>query len=184
MNKSNWKTWANLITFSGILSTLVYVFGYLTTTSSLTLPFAIYAGLTDGVDGWVARKLDQKSELGSFLDPVRDRLLIFAAVGNLIALYGLSGISTPIILIVLLELGIVAINYSIGFPKYVHPAGKIRMLVHCLTFGFLVVTSYIYPDIARGALKPLTYAAAVASFIACQFYLSNALSIRAKSPSR
>lgn len=182
MNKTGWKTWANLITFSGILATALYVLAYLSETRNWILPLLIYVVLTDGVDGWVARKLNQQTDLGSTLDPIRDRLLLLAAMGNLVALYGLSGISTPVILIALLELGIVVINYSIGFPKHVHPAGKIRMLVHCLAFGFLVLTSYVYPDIARVALKPLMYAAAVASFVACQFYLSNALNIRAKSP--
>lgn len=37
-------------------------------------------GATDWVDGWVARNFDQESELGRILDPVADRVLLFAAV--------------------------------------------------------------------------------------------------------
>ncbi len=41
-------------------------------------------GATDWVDGWIARRFDQGSELGKVLDPVADRaLLIAAAVGIL-----------------------------------------------------------------------------------------------------
>lgn len=43
-------------------------------------------GSTDWVDGYIARRFDQVTELGKALDPVADRLAIFAAgVGGLIA---------------------------------------------------------------------------------------------------
>lgn len=38
------------------------------------------AGATDFLDGWLARKLNQQSELGRLLDPVADRLYILAVV--------------------------------------------------------------------------------------------------------
>lgn len=34
------------------------------------------AGLSDGVDGYIARRYDMKSELGAYLDPVADKLLL------------------------------------------------------------------------------------------------------------
>ena len=37
-------------------------------------------GATDWVDGWVARRFDQVSELGKILDPTVDRLLLLTAV--------------------------------------------------------------------------------------------------------
>ncbi len=39
----------------------------------------ILAGITDGLDGLIARKLQQKTVLGSFLDPMADKLLLTAA---------------------------------------------------------------------------------------------------------
>ena len=39
----------------------------------------ILAGLTDGLDGLLARMLKQKTVLGSFLDPMADKLLLTAA---------------------------------------------------------------------------------------------------------
>ena len=46
----------------------------------------ITIGFTDFLDGALARKLGQTSEIGKFLDPLADRLAIFAAVvGGLIA---------------------------------------------------------------------------------------------------
>ena len=36
----------------------------------------VLAGLSDGVDGLLARKLDQKSAIGAYLDPIADKLLL------------------------------------------------------------------------------------------------------------
>jgi cardiolipin synthase len=43
--------------------------------------FALLGGLgaTDWVDGWIARRLDQGTELGKVLDPVADRILLVTA---------------------------------------------------------------------------------------------------------
>lgn len=41
------------------------------------------SGVTDYLDGWLARKLDQQSTLGQILDPVADRLYILAVVVGL-----------------------------------------------------------------------------------------------------
>jgi CDP-diacylglycerol--glycerol-3-phosphate 3-phosphatidyltransferase/cardiolipin synthase len=41
--------------------------------------FAI-AALSDAVDGWVARRFNQKSRLGSILDPLADKLLLLSGV--------------------------------------------------------------------------------------------------------
>jgi cardiolipin synthase (CMP-forming) len=41
-------------------------------------------GATDWVDGWIARRFDQVSELGKVLDPTADRLLFIVCVGGLI----------------------------------------------------------------------------------------------------
>jgi cardiolipin synthase (CMP-forming) len=38
------------------------------------------AAITDGLDGFVARRLNQKSRLGSILDPIADKALMFGAV--------------------------------------------------------------------------------------------------------
>ena len=37
-------------------------------------------GATDWVDGWIARRFDQVSEVGKLLDPTADRLLLVAAL--------------------------------------------------------------------------------------------------------
>jgi len=53
-------------------------------------------GATDWVDGWVARRLNQQSEIGEIIDPVADRLLFFVAIISL-----LIDQSAPLIICVL-----------------------------------------------------------------------------------
>src|SRR5271168_3757207 len=40
------------------------------------LVILVIAGLSDGIDGLLARKLNQKSALGAYLDPIADKLLL------------------------------------------------------------------------------------------------------------
>lgn len=41
-------------------------------------------GTTDFLDGWIARRFNQMSDLGKVLDPVADRLLFFVGVGGIL----------------------------------------------------------------------------------------------------
>jgi cardiolipin synthase (CMP-forming) len=80
-------TTANKITIVRILLVpffIVQVVYYLTEGHELhrllaILAFAI-ASISDGVDGYVARRYHQRSELGAILDPLADKLLLVSAV--------------------------------------------------------------------------------------------------------
>ncbi|MEK9971365.1 MAG: CDP-alcohol phosphatidyltransferase family protein, partial [Ferrovibrio sp.] len=54
---------------------------------SAWVPFGLFvaAGITDWFDGYLARKWGQMSDLGRFLDPVADKLLVAAVILMLIA---------------------------------------------------------------------------------------------------
>src|ERR687891_364375 len=45
----------------------------------LALGVFILAGITDGLDGLLARRFDQKSQLGTILDPIADKLMLVTA---------------------------------------------------------------------------------------------------------
>lgn len=45
----------------------------------LALGIFVAAGLSDGVDGFLARRLDMKSALGAYLDPIADKLLLMSS---------------------------------------------------------------------------------------------------------
>lgn len=45
----------------------------------LALTIFILAGITDGLDGLLARRFNQKSQLGTILDPIADKLMLVTA---------------------------------------------------------------------------------------------------------
>lgn len=45
------------------------------------------AGITDMIDGYLARKLDQTSRFGAFLDPVADKLIVATALVMLVQVH-------------------------------------------------------------------------------------------------
>ncbi len=71
---TGWKTVPNFISFFRIL--LIPVFGVLFYNDYLawSLVILVVSGLTDFVDGKIARKFNQISELGKMLDPLADKL--------------------------------------------------------------------------------------------------------------
>jgi len=55
---------------------------------SMAVLFGIPVALTDALDGWVARKFNQKSELGRVLDPVADKALyVFVGLAMVVGSY-------------------------------------------------------------------------------------------------
>ncbi|MCK9229394.1 MAG: CDP-alcohol phosphatidyltransferase family protein [Syntrophales bacterium] len=56
------------------------------------------AGITDGLDGFLARHLDQRTELGSYLDPLADKALLISSFVVLALLGVLPGWLTVIVI--------------------------------------------------------------------------------------
>ncbi|MFM7224061.1 MAG: CDP-alcohol phosphatidyltransferase family protein [Actinomycetota bacterium] len=71
-------------------------------------------GATDWVDGWIARRYDQGSELGKILDPTADRILLVAGAVALLT-FDLSGPVDVLLVIVLVrEVAIAAVTVSLA----------------------------------------------------------------------
>ena len=76
---SNIITIPNLLTF--LRMALIPVFASLLfyNYSGLALFVFVIAGVSDGVDGFLARRFNQESELGTIIDPIADKLLMTTA---------------------------------------------------------------------------------------------------------
>ena len=66
----------NLLTILRVLLTPVLVIFLLQDRLIAALVVFIVAGITDGLDGLIARLYRQKSRLGAFLDPLADKVLL------------------------------------------------------------------------------------------------------------
>ncbi len=140
----------NIITFSGIIFIGIYVREFLLGGNRWVMFVSLFlAGLSDLLDGEASRRLHQKSQLGEFLDPLRDRLLLLAVLANVLYV---AGINIFVIfwgtLIVSVELVAAFFNLFFTPPqkRKVHLAGKLRQAVHLFLAG-LVVLSFYFRDI-------------------------------------
>lgn len=81
-------TWPNAVTAVRLALIPVYVWLLFGTTHQLTAGLLLGAlGITDWIDGYLARRLGQVTTLGKVLDPVADRVLVLTAVLT-VAIYG------------------------------------------------------------------------------------------------
>jgi cardiolipin synthase (CMP-forming) len=69
----------NLITTLRIILVPIFIIYLINERFLEALTVFVLAGLSDGVDGLLARLLNQKSRLGAFLDPLADKILLIAA---------------------------------------------------------------------------------------------------------
>ena len=79
----------NLLTFSRILAVpLIIVLLYFDNRwlNLLTALLVVVAAITDGLDGYMARKYDLESTLGKLLDPLADKILLLTTMVMLVHL--------------------------------------------------------------------------------------------------
>jgi CDP-diacylglycerol--glycerol-3-phosphate 3-phosphatidyltransferase len=94
---------ANIITILRIVLVPIFLVILLTKLENKEIfAFLIFviAATSDAIDGYIARKYDQVTELGKFLDPLADKLLISAA---LLALVNLEIVETWVAAVIILR---------------------------------------------------------------------------------
>ena len=103
--------YANLTTILRILLIPVILACYYSGLAQAHLLAAVIftiASLTDWLDGYLARRLNQATELGAFLDPVADKLLVVVVL--LVLLTAHPALLLPVAIIVLRELIVSALR--------------------------------------------------------------------------
>jgi cardiolipin synthase (CMP-forming) len=116
------------------------------------------AALTDGLDGLLARSLNQKSSLGAFLDPIADKLLLSSSF-VMLSLEGrvrwwltILVLSRDVLILVIAAVILLTIGYR-SFPPSIY--GKITTGVQIL-FVFVVLGVAVFElpalDLARRVL--------------------------------
>ena len=160
----------NIITMARIFLVPVFVLIYLwpgpwTYLTSAAL-FAL-AAATDWLDGFLARKLNQTTPMGAFLDPVADKLIVVSALVILVAHHASVWLTLPGLIIVGRELVISALrewmaemNRS-GLVK-VNLLGKIKT-----TFQMIAITLLLSqpPDLTSPWLQGAYVLLYVAAFM-------------------
>jgi CDP-diacylglycerol---glycerol-3-phosphate 3-phosphatidyltransferase len=143
-----------------------------------TLVF-IFAGITDWLDGYLARRLNQMSAFGAFLDPVADKLIV---VGALIVLLYLTRVDMLVALIIIgREIAISALREwmaRVGQAKSVAVAfvGKLKTVSQMVAIPLLLFHDPLFEMLDCQWLGTiLINIAAVLTVVSMLYYLRKAL---------
>lgn len=136
----------NLLTLARIVLIPVFILVfYLPLPEAHAVAAAIFAlaSFTDWLDGYLARKLQQMSPFGAFLDPVADKLLVACSLLLLVGAKDIDYITLPAIVIVGREIVISALREwmaEVGSRASVTVSyiGKIKTTVQMLALVLLI----------------------------------------------
>ena len=99
------------------------------------------AGVTDQIDGWLARRWRVESEFGRFADPLADRLMIDAAV---VLLWFYDRLPWPALVLILVRDGVLVLGTPAamrrGYEFSVSFLGKAATWVLYAALAFILVT--------------------------------------------
>ena len=143
-----------------------------------TVMFVLFA-LTDWLDGYLARKLNQMSAFGAFLDPVADKILVCACV---LVLVHLKRADVFVALIIIgREIAISALREwmaQIGASKSVavHRVGKLKTVAQMVAIPFLLYDGRLFGLLDTRLWGTwLIWSAAVLTVWSMAYYLRRAI---------
>lgn len=137
----------NLITIGRLLLVPMIVWLIVTGQSAAAFVVFILAGVSDAVDGFLARTFDLHSELGSYLDPLADKALL---VSIYISLAVLAEVPLWVVILVvsrdLFIVGAVVLSWMLGQPMEMRPLAisKVNTVVQ------IVLAAVVLGDLALG----------------------------------
>ena len=177
-------TWARIVAIPLVVG-VFYLRIEPSTQNLLGTVLFIVVAITDWADGYLARRLNQTSAFGAFLDPVADKFLICAA---LLILLQLDRVNALVAFVIIgREIAISALREwmaQIGASRSVavHMLGKVKTVVQFVAIPFLLFDGKLFGLIdTRQWGTVLILAAAVLTIWSMVYYLQKALpEIRAK----
>lgn len=142
--------------------------------------FILFA-LTDWLDGYLARKLNQTSSFGAFLDPVADKFLVCA---SLLVLVHLQRVDVFVALIIIgREIAITALRewmakMGASASVAVHMLGKVKTTAQMVAIPFLLLDAVLFGVIDTHVWGVwLIWVAAILTVWSMVYYLRKALPV-------
>ncbi len=134
---------ANKITLARILLVPVVMLFLLTLNEALALLIFLLAALTDGLDGYIARKNRLVTNMGKFLDPLADKLLISAVLIALVQMQRLD--AWMAIIIISREFAVTGLRLVGAADGQVIAAsrmGKLKTVFQTVAISLLIVNNF------------------------------------------
>ncbi len=160
----------NIISFFRLLLIPIIVYSYVFLDNNiLTLSLIILSGLTDIIDGKIARKFNMVSDLGKILDPVADKLTQIAVTACLVFKYKIMLFVVVILIVKEITLAITGL-LTISSAKKVDSAewhGKLcTVIIYSTMFLLLLI-----PNLPYLLVKTLACICIVMMIISTSLYL-------------
>ena len=178
-------TWTRIIAIPLIIGVFYLPISESSRNLVATVMFVVFAA-TDWLDGFLARKLNQTSSFGAFLDPVADKFLVCACVLVLVHL-GRADVFVALIIIGR-EIAISALREwmaQIGASKSVavHMIGKLKTVSQMVAIPFLLFDGSLFGVVDTHLWGVwLIWISAVLTIWSMVYYLQKALpEIRART---
>jgi CDP-diacylglycerol--glycerol-3-phosphate 3-phosphatidyltransferase/cardiolipin synthase len=187
-NLPNLLTWGRIIAIPLFVAVLYFPEEWLTSHQANVISMWIFiaAAVTDWFDGYLARKWNQTSAFGAFLDPVADKLMVAAA---LIVLTELGRVHAVVALIIIgREITISALREwmaHIGQSKSVAVSmlGKVKTVSQLVAIPFLLYDGTLFGMIdCRATGRWLAWLAAGLTLLSMATYLRAAIASTPREP--
>ncbi|HTT12751.1 MAG TPA: CDP-diacylglycerol--glycerol-3-phosphate 3-phosphatidyltransferase [Burkholderiaceae bacterium] len=177
LNLPNLLTWARIAMIPLVVGVFYLPDAWITPQVKNITACALFAiaAITDAFDGYVARKYGLTTQLGAFLDPVADKLMVCAA---LIVLLELKRVDAFVALVIIgREIAISALREwmaQIGKHKSVAVSsmGKLKTIAQMVAIPMLLFHDRLFGLVDIGRIGTiLIYVAAVLTVYSMLFYL-------------
>ena len=173
LTTANQLTLFRLLLVPGLVLLVLYGF------NGWALVTFIVAGVTDVLDGEIARRAGQRTRLGALLDPMADKLLLVSTFVVLTMPLGLPNqlpvwftvlvISRDVLIVVTVAIVNLAIEHRVFYPSVL---GKIATVLYVLTGGVTLLFNYL--GYASPVVTATVYAAFVATIVSGFHYIGHA----------
>ena len=162
----------NLITIFRLILVPVVIVMIMQGRWALAFVLFVVAGVSDAIDGFIARRFDMRSEFGAYIDPLADKALLMSIYVTL-AIVGVlpSWIAIVVVSRDLMIVGAILLSWVMHRPVEIKPllvskfntAAQIAFAALVLSTNAFGVDASLIEDIAMFAVAALTVASAGAS---------------------
>ncbi|HVJ46600.1 MAG TPA: CDP-alcohol phosphatidyltransferase family protein [Luteolibacter sp.] len=120
------------------------------------LAIFVTAAASDGIDGWVARRFNQRSKFGAFIDPLADKTLLLTGITVLAAVdWGPNGWKLPVWFSALVIVRDIIIVAGLAYLHHTHHkitikphwSGKVCTVAQMFALGWVMLRIYLLPPI-------------------------------------
>jgi len=141
----------------------------------LCLVLYIIGAVTDFADGWVARKFNQVTEFGKFIDPISDKIFVVTILLMLVAADRITGVFVLAVVVILVREFVVAgLREFLGSKEIKMPVtqlAKWKTAIQMISSGLLIIAPYNALAAIVG-LSGLCVAAAITAWTGCDYFKS------------